>query len=151
MAALGTEAQIRDALLSRLESLSLSPPLPVAWPDTPFTKPISGDTPPKPLPYLEAFYDGSSATPVTIAHDGLNRYLGLLLITVCYPQGAGIIKPGNIAGAVAQHFKRGIKMSSGDTTVQIIVPPLVAGTYRDPDGPYTRTIVTIRYQALARQ
>ena len=147
MAATGTEAQIARALLVRLGTLSLSPSLPISYPDQTFTKPLDGSG--KPLPYLEAAIMPAPTSAVTIAHRGLNAYPGILQVTVVHPQSSGVIKPAEIAAKIIHHFKRGTKMADGGTTVQVVQPPYASQTFKDE--PYTRTPVTVRYQAFARQ
>lgn len=147
MAAQGTEAQICRALLQRLMGLTLSPALPVAYPDQDFTKPL--DSSGKPLPYLEAAIFPAPTEAVTIAHNGINSYAGFMQVTVVYPQNSGAIKPAEVAAKVIEWFKRGTKMADGTTTVQIIRPPYASPAFKDE--PYTRTPVTVRYQAFARQ
>ena len=145
MAATGIEAQICDALLQRMRRLSLNPPLPVAWPDVAFTKPL--DNSGKPLPYLEVALLPVPTSAATL--NGWNNYVGILQVTVVYPQGAGAIKAQQLAAAIVDFFKRGTEMTDGQMRVRIVAPPYASPAYQDT--PYTRTPMNIRYQAFARQ
>jgi len=145
MAAIGIEAQLCEALLQRLTKLLLSPALPVAYPDVAFTKPVDGGQ--KPLPYLEAALLPIPTSAATL--NGWNSYTGILQVTVVYPQNAGAIKSQQIAAAIVAHFKRGTEMTDGAMRVRIVQPPSIGPTY--PDAPYTRTPISVHYQAFARQ
>lgn len=142
MAAQGSEAQIAAALMARLASLTLSPALPVAYPDVAFTKPTSGM-------WLETALFPAPTEAITVAHDGINSHTGFLQVTVVSPQNQGAVKVQEVVAKIIQHFKRGAKMADGATTVQIVQPPYASPTFKDE--PYTRTPVTVRYQAFARQ
>lgn len=143
MAAVGTEAQIADALLTRLAELSLSPALQVAWPDKEFTPPKDGLG--KPEPYLEARLFEAPTEGIGISRH--NQYQGFLQVTLVYPENAGAIVSKSVAAAVIQHFKRGTRLYSGSQRVDIIREPYLSPSIQD--APYTRTPVTIRYIAFA--
>lgn len=142
MAASTTEGKIIDALFGKLAALTLSPALPVAYPDKAFTKPASGA-------WLEAFIFRNPNQTVALADDGTDILPGLFQITICAPEGLGVVNSQDIAGAIVAHFARGTKMVSGGVSVRSTKRPDVAPSYAD--HPYTRTPVTITFEVLASQ
>jgi hypothetical protein len=138
----GIEAQIASALLRRLQDLTLTPPLPVAYPDVDFTPPHSGM-------WLEAQMFPAPTEAVDIAHDGFNNYTGFLQVTVVAPEAGGALPPLEVAAQIMRWFRRGTVMEDGAATVTIFKPPYASPTLQDRAT--TRTPVTIRYQAFAKQ
>lgn len=144
--ATGSEAQICQALLSRLAALTLSPVLPVAYPDVAFTPPKDGSN--KPLPYLEAAMMQVPTRGLAIT-GGTNAFSGMMQVTVCYPQNSGAIKSQQIAASIIAWFKKDSTFTDGTTKVRIIQPPYVSPSYAD--ATYTRTPITVPYVSYLPQ
>jgi hypothetical protein len=143
MTATGVESQITEALLARLAALTLSPVLLVAYPNVPF--PPAGVT--KPATYLEArapLRVGAQAVGIS----AWNEHAGIFQVDVVYQAQDGVIKPTQIADAVAAWFPRGTALANGSVSVRIDQPPAIAAPITD--GTYTRTPVSIRYRTFVR-
>lgn len=142
MTAIGTEAQIVRALLARLQALALTPALPVAYPDVEFKPPATGM-------WLEAAIFQAPTEAVSIPHDGWNSYTGFMQVTLVAPENTGQVQTAQVAAQIVNWFKRGTSMIDGATTVTIFKPPYASPTLEDRNT--TRTPVTVRYQAFAKQ
>lgn len=143
MSAVGAESQIEEALLLRLTALILSPALPVAYPNVTF--PAVGTT--KPDVYLEAsFLPGA---PQTIGISDWSELPGYLQVDVVYKTQNGELKPRQIAGAVADWFERGTRLTNGAVQVDIYDRPAIGKAM--PDSPYIRIPVSIRYRSFVEQ
>lgn len=102
MSALGLEAAVEEGLFGHVKAYSdsLSPPMPVAWPNVHFEPVVD-------VPYLRVDILTSSPTRLTVAHDDTNIYAGLLQVTAVYPLGVGSILPSETVAAVLDHFRPG--------------------------------------------
>lgn len=106
MAASGTEARIAEALLAKLDALTLSPALRVAHPGRSFS-PVTGET------YLRASFITLPTQQPGLAHSSAKRYGGMLQVSIFAPNDdTGMIGTANIAGQVITHFARGTRMDS---------------------------------------
>lgn len=139
MAAVGIEATISEALIKHLADLTLSPALPVSWPNVPFTPPTSGK-------YLHAHHLRGPTDAVGIS--AWNAHQGIFQVDVVHPATGGLIPPTNIADAVAAHFARGTRLANGEIEVRIDQPPQIAAPVTD--APYIRTPVSISYRVFTR-
>ena len=142
MAVNGLEAQIAHALLKRLQAMTLSPPLPVAYPDVNFTKPASGM-------WLETSLFQAPTTGQALGFADSNSYSGFMQLTVVSPQNVGVIATLQIVAAICLWFQQGTKMWEGSTRIEIVKNPYSSSLIMDP--PYTRTPITIPYQVYALQ
>lgn len=143
MAAVGIESKITEALLQRLAALTLSPVLPVAYPNIAF--PAAGQT--KPDVYLEARSPLRAETQ-QLGISAWDTHVGIFQIDVVYKAQDGLIKPTEIADKIADWFKRGTRLTNGDVRVDIDATPSVAAPVAD--SPYIRTPVSIRYRVFTR-
>ncbi|WP_414461821.1 DUF4128 domain-containing protein [Hyphomicrobium sp. DY-1] len=123
--AMAVEAKIRDALLAHLAALSLTPPLPVAYPDISFAPPEGT--------YLKAQLIPNTNRNQFVSDDSTTEFRGIFQITVVSPSGAGSIAGAEIAGKVADHFERGASLASGDLVVRIDGRPSVAADMQSTD------------------
>lgn len=130
----GIEARIADILLTHLGTLTLAPAVPVSYPGIPFTPP-SGT-------YLEATIHQNTTLDHFIGDDSTSEYRGLLQVSVRTPAGAGIIAPMDLAGKVAEHFKRGTVLSKDGLTVRVLKTPDIAGPLQEPDRLHVPVTVT---------
>lgn len=139
MTAVGVESQITEALLARLAALTLSPALPVAYPDVAFTPPDSGM-------WIEAAI--LRAKTATLGISAWEEHAGIFQVTVVAPKGVGAIKTTQVADAIAAWFPRFTRLPNGSVEVGIYEPPAIAHPIDEP--PYTRTPVSIRYRTFVR-
>ena len=140
MTAVGVESQITEALMEHLSELTLSPVLPVAYPNVPFTPPVSG-------PYLHA-HAPLRATTAAIGISAWDEHAGIFQVDVVYRAQDGVIKPTQIADAVAAHFPRNLHLENGSVRVDINEPPSIAAPVTD--GTNLKTPVSIRYRCFKR-
>lgn len=133
------ETSIVEALMARLLTLTLSPALPVAWPNVEYTPPAAG--------YLRATHAPNATNQVTLGTSGKNRHIGIFQVDVLLPITTGISTPMEKAGAVAAHFKRGTTLTKDGINVRIVRPPEIRPALQSL--PYIQVPVIIRYQADA--
>ena len=139
------DGQIVDTLMWRLSQLTLSPPLPVAWPMAPY-EPSGGYLAPSWLP---------AGTDSRSIRGGSNDYNGVLQVSVFLPEkdadgeGVGPVVPAEVAGAIAAHFARGTVIQRSSTTVRIKIekPPTVEAPVDDEPG-WVHVPVSIPYRAM---
>ncbi len=138
MTATGKPAQIFDALMTKVGTLSTgSPTLPVAYPDVGFDPAVSAPA----GKYLEVTY-----FPNAPAWEGLSAgalVQGLLQITVVWPRGKGHVLPLQIAETIKTHFAKGTVLVSGTTKVKVTREPVVASPIIEDHD--TRIPVTISW------
>lgn len=137
MAATGPEPRILDALLTYLTGRTFTPAVPVALPDIPFT-PQAGK------PYLAAGFLPNTTSLDGLAFDSDRTHAGLLVVTVVWPTGQGLVKPLQLTAQVAEAFKAGTRLWQNDLTVCIDEPPQVGGPI--DDAPWQRFPVTVRWR-----
>lgn len=140
MSAVGTDALITEALLTRLAALTFSPALQVAWPNKAFG-------PDKPDTYLQASLLRAETQGIGIA--AWNEHAGILQVDVLYKAQDGEIKPLNIADSVAAWFGRGTRLRNGGLTIYVDDPPSIASAMPNGDG-YLKIPVSIRYRSFVR-
>jgi hypothetical protein len=143
MSAVGKDALIEEALLTRLAALTFSPALQVAWPNKQF--PASGSV--KPDTYLAASLLRAETRGIGIS--AWNEHAGILQVDVLYKAQDGEIKPLNIAGQVAEWFGRGTRLRNGGLTIYVDDPPAIATAMPNGDG-YLKIPVSIRYRSFVR-
>ncbi len=131
------ETKIYNALIGKLVALTLSPSLSVAYPNVPFTPPEDG--------YLRVSHFPNLVQQITVGDTGINRYTGILQIDLFSPENEGIVGASEVAGEIAQHFKRGTFIDSDGAVVRVISPPIIATGLSSP--PYLQTPISIRWQA----
>ena len=132
------ETKVFEAMASHLASLTLSPPLPIVWPN--MGAEPSGD-------YLRVSFSPASINQITLGDTGQNRHAGFMQIDVFTTEGGGATAPLETAGAIAARFKRGTVLTRQGVTIRIIRPPTI-----DPplqDAPWLMIPVTVRYSVDA--
>jgi hypothetical protein len=125
MAASTIEGMIPDALLAHLALLSLTPVLPIAYPDVPFTPPSTA--------YLKVYYIPNGTERICITPGSPNRYQGILQVTVVFPAGQGAVKPNDVAGQIANHFAEGTQLQTAAGPIRIDKRPSVERPMQDTD------------------
>lgn len=141
MTATRLDAQVARAILERLRSITTSPVLPIAYPDTKFTRPADNG------PYLQASLFFATTATISIGDDDPNQILGFLQVEVVWPEGRGEQEASEVASQVIDHFSRGTVMTEGTTKVKVVQAPYKMTVLKDP--PYTRTPVTVRFESFA--
>lgn len=133
-----SDVAIMNALFARLNSLTLSPVHPIAWPNTNFTPPTNGR-------FLRATFLPANKTRFAIPADSINEHVGIMQVDVFGPLTVGASVPMATAQAVADHLKSGW-VSRGATRVEIVSAIIQQGS---PSGSSFILPVSIRYRAFA--
>lgn len=139
MSVTGKPAQIIDALLARLQALTLDPELPVAWPDVEFDP--ETDAP-------DGKWLAVSFFPNRPAWEGVSSGKidqGLLQITLVWPKGEGQIAPLQIIATVMGQFAKSLELVSGTTKVKVSAEPWVSPAITDNDR--TSYPITVPWKA----
>lgn len=135
-----TEGRIAKALFTRLAALTLSPALPVAWPNKAFDQPDDDK-------YLRATYIPNTTGRAGIGSNYVHRYIGLFQVDVFWPKNRGEMEPREIAGAVIDHFSCDLTLTEDTVSVRITKRPEAAMILVE-DG-ITMIPVRIEYEAFA--
>lgn len=144
MSAVGTDALIEEALLTRLAAFTASPALQVAMPNVPFPAPPASD---KPDTYLAATVLRAQAQGIGIS--AWDEHAGVLQVDVLYKSQDGDIKPLNVAGQVAAWFGRGTRLVNGSIQVDVYEKPSIGPSMPNNDG-YSKFPVSIRFRSFVR-
>lgn len=131
-----TAAVIHAALKARIEALSFSPPIPIAWPNKDYT--------PDGNRFLQVNIIPAPAQRLGI--DTLHRRSGSVVITVVSQPNNGSGEGDGLADAVAAHFPTDLKLAAGTRMVRITEAPSIREGFQD--GGYWRTPVTIPFEVL---
>lgn len=134
------EKHIHAALMARVESLTLSPALPVAFPGVPFSD-TAGD-------YIRVTHLRNMPDRWGIlGSDPMDR-MGLLQLDLftTISGGSWQIVADDIAEDIAAHFPRDLKMTSGGYTAKVFMTRIETGL-RDPDGTHWQTPIIVDYRA----
>lgn len=131
------EALLHGALMARVESLALSPALPILW-GLPADRPAGEHVQVDHLPNRNTRHalDGSSP----------QDRMGILQLTLFSPPGAYVWDYQNRAGLIAAHFPLDLPMTQGGVTIRVTGASV--GQSR-PDGAHVLTAVSIEYRGFA--
>ncbi|MBI5111862.1 MAG: DUF4128 domain-containing protein [Rhodovulum sp.] len=110
------ETTIAEALFDRLRTMPGV--LPIAWPNVPFT-------PPDDQRYLRAYVLPGQPEGIDLSGRHIRRG-GILQVSVCWPRGAGLTAPREMAGAIADRFALGTILEFGGLRIRISRPPRIA-------------------------
>jgi hypothetical protein len=130
---------IETALFERVASLSLSPVLPVAWPNVPFTKPDNG--------YLRVNHIPNTSQRLFIGSSDPHRAMGILQLDVFKPKNEGPSFALAAASAVAEWFGTDLKMRHGEVTVRVTKEPDIVAAM--PDDTHWMVPVVVQYESYA--
>lgn len=135
------EAAIPALLFKHLQELSLAPPLPISFPDIPFTPPAG--------PWLAVDYLTNRNISPFVAHDAAVLMRGILQVAVVTPRGAGELVAKRIGAIIAEHFRAGIPLRpvGEGFTLKIDGRPSIGGAMHEDK--WTRTPVTIMWRTFA--
>lgn len=117
-----SDAAIRVAIEVRLAAMS--PPLDTAYENAPYS-PIAG------TPYQRI--ELMRAQPENPTYDTFKRKLGVMQVTLMYPQSAGPRDAEARADAIGAWFPRGLTLASGGVTVTIDGTAYVMAGFQDGD------------------
>lgn len=132
------EEKIESALMSRVSSLALSPPLPVAWPNNDFSS-----VP----PYLRVDLFRNRSQRVAIKGNAPHRRLGILQVTVVSPLNVGPASAMSITGQVAEHFPADLMLDYDGIGVRIMSAPDVLSAGKQ--DAFWSVPVSIQYECWA--
>lgn len=118
MATPSIETSIWLALKARVQTLVLSPALPVSWPNESFTKPLTG--------YLRVTHVPNLNRRLFLAGSDPHQRLGLLQVDVFAKKNQPVAVAVEIAGQIAAHFPADLRMPYGDLLVRVTAAPTVA-------------------------
>ncbi|RAI34528.1 phage tail terminator-like protein [Rhodoplanes serenus] len=131
------ETTIAEALFDRLRTMP-GLVLPIAWPAVPFA-------PPAGQPYLRVYHLPGQPEQVDLSYRYIRRG-GVLQVSVCWPIGAGITAPREVAGAIAERFALGTVIERDVYRIRISRPPRIAGELIE--DVVVQVPVTVQYDVL---
>lgn len=131
------ETMIYKALRNRLAALTFDPPLPIAWPNFAFDPPATT--------YLKVDMLWNRNINLGIASNSATERRGVFQVTVVAAANSGIVKPINVAGAVAAHFARGTPINRDGINVKIEGEPSLGPSLQNDR---IRLPVSIRFYAF---
>jgi hypothetical protein len=131
------EEKIEQALVARVASLVLSPPLAVAWPNN-----VDAPSP----PYLRVDFFRNRNERIAIKGSLPHRRLGILQITVVTPLNAGPSNATAIAGRVAEHFPADLVLDYDGISVRIEAAPDVLSSEKEVAS--FDTPVSVRWESF---
>lgn len=137
-----TETKIAEALLGAVAAVTLTPALPVAWPNVDFSPPADG-------PYLKVEHSPGEPSAASSGAEGYTRYVGILQVAVVARKNSGTITPTKAAAEIAAAFEIGTSIDADGVTVRIDRPPRVAPPVTGDS--WVRYPVTIQYMAFAQK
>lgn len=135
------EEQIEGVLIARMQTLSLSPALPVEWPNRDGAPPAAGTA------HLRVRHIRNDNTRLFLRGNAVHLRQGILQVDVMTPRGGGTAAANAIAGAVAQHFPADLDLYGETVRVKIEAAPTVHSAI--PADAWWQTPVSIRYRAFA--
>ncbi len=135
----GVEASIFTALHEHLSSLTLSPAMPIAWPNVDYTPGDDG--------YLRVDHLPNTTAQATLGTTGKNRHRGIFQIAVHWPKGQGRTKPTDAADSIIAWFKRGTSLTENGVIVRVDAPPSLGPSM--VDGEFFMMPISVPYTAEA--
>jgi hypothetical protein len=137
MAVSGVDAQIADALLWAVGSMSLTPALAVAYPNVAFVPKIG-------TPYLQVSVIPNTTDALGINDNSSTDRQGLMQLSVFWPAGAGAIQAMQVASQIANAFRFGTRIDRNGLWVRIDKAPRVAAALQETDWLQVPVVVTWR-------
>ncbi|WP_127524583.1 DUF4128 domain-containing protein [Mesorhizobium sp. Z1-4] len=134
------EARIEKALLERVNTITVSPALPIAWPNVNYTPSPS-------TRYLRVNHIPNRAGRVHISSTAAHRRYGVLQMTAFLPKNGGPTNATELAGAVAAHFPADHEMTVEGVTVRVTEAPSIAQAL--PDDTHWMVPITVPYECWA--
>lgn len=131
-----TAALTHAAIKARIEALTFTPAMPVAWPNKDYS------------PTGERFLQ-VAIVPAPMERLGVaakHRRAGSVVITVASRANNGSGEGDGLADAVAAHFPADLKLTAGTKAVRITSTPSIREGFQD--GGFWRTPVVIPFEVL---
>ncbi len=135
---MSAEEDIYEALMSHVEDLPFSPPIPIAWPNDHY-EPVIGTK------YIEARHLPNDTQRTMISGD-TDRLVGVLLLNLRFPRNYGDDLPSIDAGVIVEHFQTDTVLYSGDTRLRVTRRPIKKEGF-EVDG-WWITPVLVHYEAF---
>lgn len=120
-----SQSDVVAALLRKLGTLTFSPALPVVNPNIEAPDEVPAGN------YLAASVFPVSSEQIELGETGINRHTGLFQVSVFWALKTGLIKPMQVADAIALAFKRGTILTENSVTVTMDGPPFIAPAQRE--------------------
>lgn len=121
------QTNIEKALLDRVKSLVLVPPLPVAWPNVDFPgKTSTGVAIPMPASYIRVQHFPNKNERIHLGSTDPYFRQGFIQLTVVGQRNKGTLAAMEVAGKVAEHFPADLALYSEGVRVKIASAPDVA-------------------------
>lgn len=142
------ETAIWLALRGRVQSLVLTPTLPIAWPNEKFDPPQVAN---KPGPYLRVTHLPNQTDRIFIGSNDPHRYQGILQISLFSALNQSPSTPALVveqAGQIAAHFPTDLRLTHSGVTVRITRRPSIAQGIRDDASNRWHTPISVSYQAF---
>jgi len=136
------ETAIWLALKIKLQALTLSPGLTIAYPNEDFTPP-TGDN------YLSTSLFRNDPLAATMGGTGKTRHMGIFQIMLHAKRNQDFAVAQEIAGDIANHFELGTSMTNNGFTVRVERPPSVGSDISRADEPLMLIPISIRWIADA--
>lgn len=134
------EEQIEAVLITRMQSLSLSPALPVEWPNRDGAPPTDASA------YLRVRHIRNDNTRLFVQGASPHLRQGILQVDVMTPRGGGAQAANAIAGAIAEHFPADLDLYGDSVRVKIEAAPTVHSAL--PVDAWWQTPISIRYRSF---
>ncbi|PSJ60992.1 hypothetical protein C7I85_11935 [Mesorhizobium soli] len=142
------QSSIEAALFARVNTLVLSPALPIAWPNFAFPGvDAQGREKPKPASYLRVMHMPNAAYRLCIGSGSPHQRQGLLQLDVFQPLNKGATAATELAETVAEHFPTDLKLRSGTVTLRVTKFPDIAQAFSD--STHWQVPVTVAYECFA--
>ena len=132
------ETSIWLALKARVQSLVLSPALPVAWPNESFNASLSS--------YLRVTWIPNINRRLFLSGSDPHQRLSLLQIDVFERKNQNAAVAIEIAGQVAAHFPADLRMTAYGVTARVTKAPEIAQP--SPDDTHLLVPVTVSIEAI---
>jgi hypothetical protein len=132
-----SDTKVWAALAARLQTLTFSPALPIAWPNTTFS-------PPAGRKWLRVNEIPASTTPYALS-GGTSEHIGLMQVDVFRPLNEGHVPAKETAGRIAAHFPVALRLFSDGVKVVITRSELGPVLKQDTE---IMLPVTIRWRAF---
>lgn len=118
------EAQIPDALIEHFDTITLPTGVSVAYPGINF-KPTKDEG----YVRLQLLKNEPIQPRIRFGNEPIRQ--GIFQASVFWPEGAGIIKPSEVAGTIRDAFARGTKIDGGSFTIRIDQEPTVGSDIQE--------------------
>lgn len=131
------ETKVFEGLAEHLKALVFVPVIPISWPNRNFTPPAAGG-------WLKVNMLPAPTSSLAIA-DGSNQYIGVMQVSVFWPENTALTTPSEKAGQLIAWFKAGTTLYREGVKIVINRPPYQSAPLPEPS--WLQVPVTIPYLA----